>query len=105
MTTNYPYQDPYPTPQPPPAPPAPQPRPGRRLRMLAGGVAALTAAAVVGGFAVAGHGPTVSGHGSSALLLPTIPGDMNRGSHGHSTSVGLATAAQQKGVVTIVSVL
>jgi S1-C subfamily serine protease len=103
MTTNYPYADPSSAPPPFAAPP--EPRPKRRSRILAGGIAALGAAAVVGAFAFAGHGSTVNGFGSTARLLPTIPGDMNRGQSPRSTSVSLATAAQQKGIVTVVSVL
>lgn len=103
MTTNYPYGDPFAVPQPQPAQPPTGSR--RRGRLLAGGIAALAAAAIVGALALGGHGSTVSGHGSTAALLPTIPGDMNRGSGGQPTSVSLATPAQKKGVVTIVSVL
>ncbi len=89
----------------PPPPPA-DPRPRKRRRIIAAGVAALTAAAVLGGVAIAeGGSNTVSGSGSTARLVPTIPGDMNRGSSGTSASVSLATAEQQKGVVTVVSVL
>ncbi|HZC70931.1 MAG TPA: trypsin-like peptidase domain-containing protein [Jatrophihabitans sp.] len=102
MTTNYPY-DPY-SAQPPYAAP-PQPRPNRLGRVVAGGVAALSAAALVGAFAFAGQGDTVNGSGSMAQLLPTVPGDMNPGRNGRSTSVSLATPEQEKGVVTIVSVL
>lgn len=122
MTTNDPYYDPYWAAQPPvggyPAPPAPgalppgpppaAPGPRMRRRVIAAGVAAIAAAATLGGIAYAERGSsTVSGTGSSAQLLPTIPGDMNRGAGtgGTSTSVSLATAEQQKGVVSIVSVL
>jgi S1-C subfamily serine protease len=108
MTTNYPYFDPAAAPQPfPPPAPSPGPQSGltRRRRVLAGGIATLTAAAVVGVLAFAGHGSTVDGVGSATRLLPTNPGDLNHGQNGRSTSVGLATAAQQKGVVTVVSVL
>jgi S1-C subfamily serine protease len=108
MTTNYPYFDPAAAPQPvppPTPPPAPQSGLPRRRRLLAGGIATLTAAAVVGVLAFAGHGSTVDGVGSATRLLPTVPGHVNRGQNGRSTSVGLATAAQQKGVVTVVSVL
>jgi S1-C subfamily serine protease len=49
---------------------------------------------------------TVNGTGSaSGPVVPVIPGDMNRKPNGTSASVSLATAAQQKGIVTIVSVL
>jgi S1-C subfamily serine protease len=124
MTTNYPHDDPYAAAQPQYAayplpgtsqpPEAPAPRSPKRRRVLAGGIAALTAAAVVGGVAIAeSRSNTVSGSGSTAQLVPTtpgnggitIPGDMNRDGSGTSTSVSLATAAQQKGIVTIVSVL
>jgi S1-C subfamily serine protease len=128
MTTNHPYDDSYAAaepqyagfpqpglPQPPPqAQPAPPQAPRAHRRVLAGGIAALTVAAVVGGVAIAeSRSDTVSGSGSTAQLLPTtpgnggvtIPGDMNRGNSGTSTSVALATAAQQKGIVTVVSVL
>jgi S1-C subfamily serine protease len=135
MTTNFPYYDPYAAAEPQPAEPQPadpqpaEPQPDglppisvqpdgrpprKRRRMLAAGVAALAAGAVIGGVAVAESGSnTVSGSGSTAQLLPTtpgnggvaIPGDMNRGGQGTSTSVSLATAEQQKGIVTVVSVL
>jgi S1-C subfamily serine protease len=100
-----------------PYPPAPQPpaRSSRRRGLLAG-VAVLAAAAVIGGVAAAESGSnTVAGSGSIAQQAPQttpngpvlIPGNTNGGlgRNGTSTSVGLATAAQQKGVVTIVSVL
>jgi S1-C subfamily serine protease len=125
MTTNDPYYDPYwatrppaggsPAPPPPgalppgpPGPPPAAPGPRMRKRVVAAGVAAIAAAATLGGIAYAERGSTtVSGTGSTAQLLPTIPGDMNRGNGngGTSTSVSLATAEQQKGVVSIVSVL
>ena len=84
--------------------------------MVAAGIAgALAAAAVLGGVALAETGSTtLSGLGSTALVnpstpaTPVIPGDMNPGGTGRSgtsASVALATANQQKGVVTIVSVL
>jgi S1-C subfamily serine protease len=74
--------------------------------MLAGGLALLAAGAVAGGLAVAANEPeTVDGRGSVQAIVPEIPGDMNRKPGGTSTSVSLATAAQQKGVVTIVSML
>jgi S1-C subfamily serine protease len=109
MTTNYPVDVPYGVPPSPypgyPYPPAPE-APKRRRRTLAVGIAALTAAVLLGGLALAGNGSkTISGTGSTAQLVPTIPGDMNRGRSGQSASVSLATAEQQKGVVTIVSVL
>jgi S1-C subfamily serine protease len=116
MTTNYPFPEPGGDPFYGYHPPAPQPARSRARRgLLAGGLAALAAGAVVAGVAVAGVGSTtVSGSGSTTQLLPTtpgnngglVPGDMNGGSRsGTSTSVSLATAEQQKGVVSIVSVL
>src|SRR3954447_5067865 len=109
MTTNYPHFDPYGAPQAPyggyPAPPPPPSSPGTRQRLIAGGLAALLTGAVVGGLAGAGHRSTVSGSGSTAAIVPTIPGDMHRGPSGTSASVALATAAQQKGIVTVRSVL
>jgi S1-C subfamily serine protease len=114
MTTNHPYYDPYWAAQQPPGDhPVPadgqwpaEPRHPARRRVIAAGMAALAAAAVVGGIAIAqGRSDTVSGTGSNAQLLPTIPGDMNRGHDGTSASVSLATAEQEKGIVTIVSVL
>lgn len=127
MTSNDPYPDPYGAAEPqygeaadppyggsyggyppvaPPAPPGPPSRPARKRRMLAGGLALLAAGAVAGGLAVAANEPeTVDGHGSAQAIVPEIPGDMNRKPGGTSASVSLATAAQQKGVVTIVSVL
>lgn len=105
MTTNYPYGDPFALSQPQPEPEPEQPAGARRRRnVLAGGIAAVAVAAVVGALAFAGHGSTVSGHGSTAALLPRNPGDMGRGSGGQM-SVSLATPEQQQGVVTIVSVL
>ncbi|MDT4918253.1 MAG: hypothetical protein QOH89_2953 [Pseudonocardiales bacterium] len=116
MTTDYPHYDPYQAPSPyggyplppavPPAPSDPPNPPGTRHRLLAGGVAALIAGAVIGGLAVAANGSnTVSGDGAAAAIVPTIPGDMHRGQSGTSASVALATDAQQQGVVTVVSLL
>ncbi len=138
MTHEYPYHDPsagYPQYggqygqygqygafgyAPPPPADAPRPRIVRR-RVFAAGIAALTAAAVVGGVTIAQGTGTVAGSGSLAQLVPTVPtvpgtpnagngsngsGSTGSGSTGNgTTSVGLATKAQQKGVVTIVSVL
>jgi S1-C subfamily serine protease len=108
MTTNYPLDVPYGGPAPYggyPPPPVP-PKPKRRRRVLAAGIATLAVGALLGGAVVATSGSqTISGTGSAAQLVPTIPGDMNRGRSGQSASVSLATAEQQKGVVTIVSVL
>jgi S1-C subfamily serine protease len=126
MTSNYPYPDPYRADEsqygsyvdpsyggyPPLAPPAQPPIPSeppkqtRRRRMFAGALALLAAGAVAGGLAVAANEPeTVNGRGSVQAIVPEIPGDMNRKPGGTSASVSLATAAQQKGVVTIVSML
>lgn len=125
MTSNYPNPEPYsagepqygdyadpsyggypPYVSPPPPPPTPPSTPSRRRRMIAGGLALLAAGAVAGGLAVAANEPeTVDGRGSAQAIVPVIPGDMNRKPGGTSTSVSLATAAQQKGVVTIVSML
>jgi S1-C subfamily serine protease len=106
MTTNYPFQDPYWGAQPSAEPPAEPPRPTGGRRVLAAAVAALSAAVLVGGIAIAqSHSGVIDGSGSVAHQVPVIPGDMNRGSDGTSASVSLATAEQQKGVVTIVSVL
>jgi S1-C subfamily serine protease len=103
------YPDPsyggYPPPVAPQQPPGPTP-PNRRQRMFAGGLALLVAGAVGGGLAVAAtQSDTVSGTGSAQGTVPEIPGDMNRKPNGTSASVSLATAAQQKGIVTIVSEL
>ncbi|HJQ42443.1 MAG TPA: trypsin-like peptidase domain-containing protein, partial [Jatrophihabitantaceae bacterium] len=127
MTSNYPYPEPYGTGEPqygdyadpassgsyggyppvaPPPPPTPPSKPNRKRRMFAAGVALLAAGALAGGLAVAANEPeTVGGRGSAQAIVPEIPGDMNRKPGGTSASVSLATAAQQKGVVTIVSVL
>ena len=106
----------------PPAPPAKR-RPGWRL---GAGVAALTAAALVGGVvigdAVSGGGSTTAtGSGSDGQLAPTVPGGLGSGNSGElpgssgqlpgtssggtSTSVTLANGKQKVGVVTIVSTL
>lgn len=122
MTTNEPaaapydpaFQQPhYALPQQlPPAAPAGARR-GRRGRLAVAG-AAVVAAATVGGLAVGNAGSaTIAGSGSSARLLPSIQGNgpggngsgTGRSRTGTSTSVALATTAQQKGIVTIVSVL
>lgn len=131
MTHEYPYFDPY-TGHPydpsrygtgygyaPPPPPSDRARPRARRRVFTAGIAALSAAAVVGGVVLteAASGP-VAGTGTLAQLVPTaptvptVPGTPNGGnasiggSPGNgTTSVGLATKTQQKGVVTIVSVL
>jgi S1-C subfamily serine protease len=90
----------------PPAPPGPG-KPSRRQRILAGGLAALLAGGVITALAVGAAESTdpISGSGSAQVIVPTIPGDMNRHPAGTSTSVSLATAAQEKGIVTVVSVL
>jgi S1-C subfamily serine protease len=126
MTSNDPHPDPYGASEPPqygdyadpsvggypppfaapPQTPPPTGKPTRRQRMFAGGLALLVAGAVAGGLAVAAdQSDTVDGTGSAQAIVPQIPGDMNRKPSGTSASVSLATAAQQKGVVTIVSVL
>lgn len=113
MTTHRPDPDPYGSsypphggvPVPPPAAPPSQRELGRGQRLLAGGLAALLTAAVLGGLAIAGHRSTVSGSGSVGALVPTIPGDTQRGRGGTSTSVSLATAAEQQGIVTVLSTL
>ncbi len=121
--SHHPYAGYYPAPMP---PPAPRRRAGR-ARVLGAGLAVLAAGAVLGGVAVAESSSIVtSGNGSTAQGGPTtpttpgnngtIPGDMNpnggnpnggnpNGGNGTSTSASLATAQQQKGIVTIVSVL
>ena len=124
MTSNDPHPDPYsasepqygdfadlsyggyPPYAPPPTQPPPPSKPTGRQRMLVGGLALLVAGAVTGGLVVAAsQSDTVNGTGSAQAIVPQIPGDMNRKPSGTSTSVSLATAAQQKGIVTIVSVL
>jgi S1-C subfamily serine protease len=110
MATDDPHHDPYSAayggyPLPPYGQPTPPPSPGKRRRLLAGGSAAVLAGAVIGAAAVSGGGSdTVAGSGSAAVLVPTIPGDMHRPS-GTSASATLATATEQRGVVTVVSVL
>jgi S1-C subfamily serine protease len=113
MTPNYPNFDPYGAAGNPsgyygmPAAPPPSPAPpSTRRRLLAGGIAALLTGAVIGGLVVAAdNSDTVAGTGSAARLIPSIPGDMHRGPSGTPTSVSLATAEQQQGVVTVVSLL
>jgi S1-C subfamily serine protease len=126
MTSNYPPPEPYGAAEPqygeyvdpvypayyggyPPPyapPPVPPRKPNRRQRMFAGGLALVVAGAVAGGLAVAAdQTQTVNGSGSAQAIVPEIPGDMNRKPSGTSASVSLATAAQQRGIVTIVSVL
>lgn len=110
MTTGYPYG--Y---YPPPPQPTPPPRRGRDLRALASGFAAgaLAAGLAFGGFAAihAAAPASVAGTGSvaQAPTLPTIPGPGSLFPSGNSgaTSAGSvpATAQQQLGVVTVVSVL
>lgn len=108
-----PYGSYYGAPLPPP-PQAPQRR--KRRWVLGSGITALVAAAVVAGVAVAESGSTtLAGSGSTVQLVPTNPGGGNtnmgpngntgNGGTGTSQSVSLATAKQQKGVVTVVSVL
>ena len=105
-----PYGSYYGAPLPPP-PQAPQRR--KRRWVLGSGITVLVAAAVVAGVAVAETGSTtLAGSGSTVQLVPTNPGggNSNMGPNGNtgngtSQSVSLATAKQQKGVVTIVSVL
>jgi S1-C subfamily serine protease len=134
-TTPYatPYSAPYPGDYardyagayPPPLPAGNAPARTGRRRVLTAGIAALSAAAVVGGVALVQASNTVAGAGSLAQLVPTVPtvpgspntgngstggsngsGTTGSGSGGNgTTSVGLATSAQQKGVVTVVSVL
>jgi S1-C subfamily serine protease len=105
MTSSYPDENPYAGYPPPP----PEPRPDSRRRLFTAGIAALVAGAVIGGLVVAESGSnTVGGSGSVAQVLPTnprqqTPGNINPGNT--STSVGLATHTQAKGIVTIVSVL
>jgi S1-C subfamily serine protease len=102
---------------PPPMPPMPPRK--RRGRALAAGMAAFVIAGVVSGVAVAEtQSPTVSGSGSVAQAPSTVPnipvnpggglnpgGNGNPGRNGTSSSASLATAAQQRGIVTVVSVL
>jgi S1-C subfamily serine protease len=112
MTTGYPYG--Y-YPPPPPQQPAPPPRRGRDLRALASGFAAgaLAAAVAFGGFAaIDASGPaSVAGTGSiaQAPTLPTTPGPGSLFPSGNSGSASAgsvpATAQQQVGIVTVVSVL
>jgi S1-C subfamily serine protease len=102
------YPAPYGSPLAPP--PAPGPRRGKRGRIFGAGLAILAAGAVLGGVAVSETNSVTSGTGSTAQALPTtpntVPGDLDpSGRNGTSTSASLATAAQQKGIVTIVSVL
>jgi S1-C subfamily serine protease len=128
MTSHNPYPDPAPGPdgahpgaynpyagyypahgQPLAPPPTGAPR-GKRVRLLGAGVAILAAGAVLGGVAVSESRSVTSGNGSTVQALPTtpniVPGGQNpTGRNGTSTSASIATAEQQKGIVTIVSVL
>lgn len=113
----------------PPAPPPPAPKRSQRRWMYTAGATAVVAAAVVAivGVAESGSG-TLAGAGSPIQLSPGSNGGTGGGSSNGSSggssggnsgqlpgrlgggtgipqSVGLATATQQKGVVTIVSVL
>lgn len=106
----YPYAGYYPAPYGQPfAPPPPQR--GKRARLLGAGVAILAAGAVLGGVAVSESSSVTNGNGSAVQALPVTPntvpgGGLNpRGRNGTPTSASLATAEQQKGIVTIVSVL
>ena len=122
MTSYYPYDDPY-AGYPPPPTTTPQQSSGRR-GMLGAGVVGLVAGALVTGLVLANvdSGSTVAGSGSVGQLAPgssgnggngsnggglnpgqLIPGDVNGGNAASSASI--ATTAQKKGVVTIVSVL
>jgi S1-C subfamily serine protease len=79
MTTSYPYSDPqfYGPPAAPPLPPAAPTPPTRRhrRRVLTAGIAALAAAGLIGGVAVAESGSsTVAGSGSLAQLVPSTQG-------------------------------
>ncbi len=118
MTANYPYYDPYAGYAPPP--PAPAPRRTRRRALLTGGLTALAVAGLVGGLVAAQGSNTVSGTGALGEFAPANPGSQNGGaqnplnpgelipgSNGNSntSSASIATAAQKKGIVTIVSVL
>ena len=123
MTSYYPYDDPYAGYAPPPTtvPVAPvPPQPTKRGRVVGAGIAGLVAGAVVAGLVLANidSGSTVAGSGSIGQLAPAnpgtggnggsnpgqlIPGSINGGNAASSASI--ATAAQKKGVVTIVSVL
>jgi S1-C subfamily serine protease len=112
----------------PPAPSAPQRR--KRPWRLGAGIAALTAAALVGGIAIGdATSSTVTGSGSATTLVPTPGGSGNSGGGsgvlpgsggsgvlpgsggsgtsggGTSTSVTLANGKQKTGIVTIVSTL
>ncbi|MFN2561587.1 MAG: S1C family serine protease [Jatrophihabitans sp.] len=105
-----PYAGYYPAYGQPLAPPATGPQRGKRGRLLGAGIAILAAGAVFGGVAVSESRSVISGNGSFAQALPTTPnpgsGGLNpNGRPGTSTSASLATAEQQKGIVTIVSVL
>jgi S1-C subfamily serine protease len=118
MTSEYPFYDPYAGYPPPPAPAPTKARRRRGVVLGAGIAAAVVAGGLIGGAIVAGtDSTTVAGSGSTSQLLPTnpqvpgnlIPGNPNSGTvnpgGGTSTSIGLATASQKKGIVTILSVL
>lgn len=109
-----PYAGYYPAPYGPPLAPLPPtgPRRGKRGRMVGAGVAILAAGAVLGGVAVSETRSVTNGTGSTVQGLPTtptpntVPGRLDpTGRNGTSTSASLATAAQQMGIVTVVSVL
>jgi S1-C subfamily serine protease len=113
----------------PPVPSAPQRR--KRPWRLGAGIAALTAAALVGGIAIGdATSSTVTGSGSATTLVPTTPGGSGNSGGGSgvlpgsggsgvlpgsggsgtsgggtSTSVTLANGKQKTGIVTIVSTL
>jgi S1-C subfamily serine protease len=84
-----------------------------RTRYAYGAVAAAAAAALIaGGVAVANTSSiTINGSGSTALLVPTTPGGGSSASlpdpnsRGMSTNSDAASATQQVGIVTVVSVL
>ncbi|HKC27325.1 MAG TPA: trypsin-like peptidase domain-containing protein [Jatrophihabitans sp.] len=92
--------------------PPPMPPRRRRGRAFVAGMAAFVAAGVITGVAVAEtQSNTTSGSGSSAQApstLPNVPmipgGGLDPGRNGTS-SASLATAAQQRGIVTVTSVL
>lgn len=113
MTTSHPSGYPYyGVDTPPPAMPPPR-RTGRNWLIGLGG-GAIAAALVVGGVAVASSSSmTIAGSGSAAQLLPVAPGtspstgspDTNGSPRRASSAATAATAMQQVGIVTVVSVL